>query len=58
MVQQQHSAPQLQEASPDQPALSPEELLLAVSRIKQERADTPPAEENGGGAGGAGEEAR
>ncbi|XP_041793885.1 nucleus accumbens-associated protein 2-like [Chelmon rostratus] len=47
---QQHSAPQLQEASPDQPSLSPEELLLAVSRIKQERADTPPAEENGGGA--------
>ncbi|XP_070819883.1 nucleus accumbens-associated protein 2-like [Chaetodon trifascialis] len=47
---QQHSAPQLQEASPDQPALSPEELLLAVSRIKQERTDTPPAEENGGGA--------
>ncbi|XP_053180703.1 nucleus accumbens-associated protein 2-like [Scomber japonicus] len=47
--QQQHSAPQLQEASPDQPSLSPEELLLAVSRIKQERADTPPAEENGGG---------
>lgn len=58
MQQQPHSAPQLQEASPDQPALSPEELLLAVSRIKQERADTPPAEENGGGAGGAGEEAR
>uniref|UniRef100_A0A672YNL5 NACC family member 2 n=1 Tax=Sphaeramia orbicularis TaxID=375764 RepID=A0A672YNL5_9TELE len=49
--------PQLQEASPDQPALSPEELLLAVSRIKQERADTPPAEEQGG-ATGAGEEAR
>ncbi|KAM7415503.1 hypothetical protein PAMA_017826 [Pampus argenteus] len=46
--QQQHGAPQLQ-ASPDQPSLSPEELLLAVSRIKQERADTPPAEENGGG---------
>lgn len=57
--QQQHSAPQLQEASPDQPSLSPEELLLAVSRIKQERADTPPAEENGGAAaGGGGEEAR
>nr|XP_046242418.1 nucleus accumbens-associated protein 2-like [Scatophagus argus]XP_046242419.1 nucleus accumbens-associated protein 2-like [Scatophagus argus]XP_046242420.1 nucleus accumbens-associated protein 2-like [Scatophagus argus]XP_046242421.1 nucleus accumbens-associated protein 2-like [Scatophagus argus]XP_046242422.1 nucleus accumbens-associated protein 2-like [Scatophagus argus] len=60
--QQQHSAPQLQEASPDQPSLSPEELLLAVSRIKQERADTPPAEENGGrvaaGEGGGGEEAR
>ncbi|XP_049907256.1 nucleus accumbens-associated protein 2-like [Epinephelus moara] len=64
--QQQHSAPQLQQASPDQPSLSPEELLLAVSRIKQERADTPPAEENGGAAGGAagavggggGEEAR
>lgn len=52
--QQQHGAPQLQEASPDQPSLSPEELLLAVSRIKQERADTPP-EENGGGAA---EEAR
>uniref|UniRef100_A0A3Q0RGF0 BTB domain-containing protein n=1 Tax=Amphilophus citrinellus TaxID=61819 RepID=A0A3Q0RGF0_AMPCI len=32
----QHGAPQLQEVSPDQPALSPEELLLAVSRIKQE----------------------
>uniref|UniRef100_A0A096M2D1 NACC family member 2 n=1 Tax=Poecilia formosa TaxID=48698 RepID=A0A096M2D1_POEFO len=41
--QQQHSAPQLQEVSPDQPSLSPEELLLAVSRIKQERSDTPPA---------------
>uniref|UniRef100_A0A3P8UBH1 NACC family member 2 n=1 Tax=Amphiprion percula TaxID=161767 RepID=A0A3P8UBH1_AMPPE len=48
---QQHCAPQLQEVSPDQPSLSPEELLLAVSRIKQERADTPPAEEAGGGAG-------
>uniref|UniRef100_A0A4W6FKM2 BTB domain-containing protein n=1 Tax=Lates calcarifer TaxID=8187 RepID=A0A4W6FKM2_LATCA len=58
LVQQQHSAPQLQEASPDQPALSPEELLLAVSRIKQERADTPPTEENGGGAAAGGEEAR
>ena len=61
--QQQHSAPQLQQASPDQPSLSPEELLLAVSRIKQERADTPPAEVNGRGAtggatGGGGEEAR
>ncbi|XP_008294537.1 nucleus accumbens-associated protein 2-like [Stegastes partitus] len=53
--QQQHGAPQLQEVSPDQPSLSPEELLLAVSRIKQERADTPPSEEAGGGAG---EEAR
>ncbi|XP_029367181.1 nucleus accumbens-associated protein 2-like [Echeneis naucrates] len=47
-VQQQQTTPQSQEASPDQPAMSPEELLLAVSRIKQERADTPPAEENGG----------
>ncbi|XP_034025519.1 nucleus accumbens-associated protein 2-like [Thalassophryne amazonica] len=47
---QQHSTPQLQEAEP-----SSEELLLAVSRIKQERADTPPAEEP---AGGAGEEVR
>lgn len=56
--QQQHSGPQLQQASPDQPSLSPEELLLAVSRIKQERADTPPAEENGGGGAAAGEEAR
>ncbi|XP_005949535.1 nucleus accumbens-associated protein 2 [Haplochromis burtoni] len=56
--QQQHGAPQLQEASPDQPALSPEELLLAVSRIKQERADTPPAEEAGGAAGTGGEETR
>lgn len=56
--QQQHSALQLQEASPDQPSLSPEELLLAVSRIKQERADTPPAEENRGAAAGGGEEAR
>lgn len=50
MVQQQHqqqnSAPQLQEAGPDQPSLSPEELLLAVGRIKQEPADTPPTEEN------------
>lgn len=55
---QQHSAPQLQEGNPDQPALSPEELLLAVSRIKQERADTPPAEVTGGGAAGGGEEAR
>jgi len=54
MVQQQHHAPPLQDVSPDQPTLSPEELLLAVSRIKQERADSPPAEENGG----AGEEAR
>nr|XP_020450758.1 nucleus accumbens-associated protein 2-like isoform X2 [Monopterus albus] len=52
--QQQQGAPQLQEASPDQPTLSPEELLLAVSRIKQERADTPPAEENGGAAAGEG----
>ncbi|KAM4578581.1 nucleus accumbens-associated protein 2-like [Fundulus diaphanus] len=49
VVQQQHSTPQLQEVSPDQPSLSPEALLLAVSRIKQERSDTPPAEENGGG---------
>ncbi|XP_058492678.1 nucleus accumbens-associated protein 2-like [Solea solea] len=56
--QQQHGAPQLQQASPDQPALSPEELLLAVSRIKQERVDTPPAEETGGAAGGGGGEAR
>ncbi|KAF7648816.1 hypothetical protein LDENG_00150890 [Lucifuga dentata] len=55
IVQHQCSTPQLPEASPDQPSLSPEELLLAVSRIKQERADTPPAEELGGGAG---EEAR
>lgn len=56
-VQQQQGAPQLQEVSPHQPSLSPEELLLAVSRIKQERADTP--EENGGGASaGGGEEAR
>ncbi|KAM9393632.1 nucleus accumbens-associated protein 2-like [Pholidichthys leucotaenia] len=48
-VQHQHgTAPQLQEVSPGQPALSPEELLIAVSRIKQERADTPPAAENGG----------
>ncbi|XP_031695106.1 nucleus accumbens-associated protein 2-like isoform X2 [Anarrhichthys ocellatus] len=51
---EQHGAPHLQESSPDQPVLSPEELLLAVSRIKQERADTPPAEENGGGARGGG----
>ncbi|XP_035021158.1 nucleus accumbens-associated protein 2 [Hippoglossus stenolepis] len=58
VVQQRHSAPQLQEASPDQPALSPEDLLLAVSRIKQERADTPPAEENAGAAAGGGEETR
>lgn len=49
--QQQHSAPQLQEASPEEPSLSPEELLLAVSRIKQERADTPPAQEAGGAGG-------
>lgn len=54
---QQHSGPQLQEASLEEPSLSPEELLLAVSRIKQERVDTPPPEENGG-AGGGGEEAR
>ncbi|KAM4615849.1 nucleus accumbens-associated protein 2-like [Polymixia lowei] len=52
----QHPHPPLQEASPDaapssQPSLSPEELLLAVSRIKQER-DTPPPEEMGGGGGG------
>ncbi|XP_075938591.1 nucleus accumbens-associated protein 2-like [Anarhichas minor] len=51
---EQHGDPHLQESSPDQPVLSPEELLLAVSRIKQERADTPPAEENGGGARGGG----
>ncbi|XP_069001431.1 nucleus accumbens-associated protein 2-like [Embiotoca jacksoni] len=50
-VQQLQGAPQLQEVSPDQQSLSPEELLLAVSRIKQERADTPPVE-NGGGGGG------
>ncbi|KAM9858333.1 nucleus accumbens-associated protein 2-like [Aulostomus maculatus] len=55
-VQQQNGAPQLQEDSHEQPSLSPEELLLAVSRIKQERADTPPTEENGGAGGG--EEAR
>ncbi|KAI9541703.1 hypothetical protein NQZ68_027067 [Dissostichus eleginoides] len=46
-------APPLQE---DQQGLSPEELILAVSRIKQERADTPPAGE--GGAVRAGEESR
>lgn len=56
-VVQQRSTPQLREVSPDQPSLSPEELLLAVSRIKQERSDTPPAEHKGGGDGGA-EEAR
>ncbi|MED6276957.1 hypothetical protein CHARACLAT_008267 [Characodon lateralis] len=50
-VVQQRSSPQLQEVSPAQPSLSPEELLLAVSRIKQERSDTPPAEENGRGGG-------
>ncbi|XP_076003679.1 nucleus accumbens-associated protein 2-like [Genypterus blacodes] len=55
VAQQQQGAPQLQQSSPDQPSLSPEELLLAVSRIKQERADTPPSEELGGAAG---EEAR
>ncbi|XP_035497076.1 nucleus accumbens-associated protein 2-like [Scophthalmus maximus] len=49
--QQQHSAPQLQEVSPDQPTLSPEELLLAVSRIKQERVDTPPAQDHRAAAG-------
>lgn len=54
MQQKQPGAPQLQRASPDQPALSPEDLLLAVSRIKQERVDTPAMEENGGAA----EEAR
>ena len=43
--QQQHQRPQETLLS-SQPALSPEELLLAVSRIKQERADTPtPPEE-------------
>ncbi|XP_029016467.1 nucleus accumbens-associated protein 2-like isoform X2 [Betta splendens] len=36
---------QQQEAGLEQSTLSPEELLLAVSRIKQERADTPPAED-------------
>uniref|UniRef100_A0A8C7ZC55 Nucleus accumbens-associated protein 2 n=1 Tax=Oryzias sinensis TaxID=183150 RepID=A0A8C7ZC55_9TELE len=46
--QQEQVTPLLQEVSLNQPSLSPEELLLAVSRIKQERADTPPAEENGG----------
>ncbi|KAK5614313.1 hypothetical protein CRENBAI_004286 [Crenichthys baileyi] len=50
-VVQQHSFPQLKEVSPAQPSLSPEELLLAVSRIKQERSDTPLAEENGRGGG-------
>lgn len=55
MTQQQNGAPRLQEVRLNQPPLSPEELLLAVSRIKKERADTPPAEENGGGGG---EEAR
>lgn len=40
---------------PEQPSLSPEELLLAVSRIKQERADTPPV---GGAVGGAAEDLR
>ncbi|XP_033828511.1 nucleus accumbens-associated protein 2-like [Periophthalmus magnuspinnatus] len=39
----QNSAPHRE--SPDQPCLSSEELLLSVSRIKQERADTPPTEE-------------
>lgn len=51
-LQQQHRASQLQEASAEEPSLSPEELLLAVSRIKQERADTPPAEEARGAGGG------
>ncbi|KAM6930373.1 nucleus accumbens-associated protein 2-like [Xenentodon cancila] len=55
--QQQHGTPQPQERGLDQPTLSPEELLLTVSRIKQERADTPPAEENDEGGGG-GEGAR
>ncbi|XP_068594745.1 nucleus accumbens-associated protein 2-like [Brachionichthys hirsutus] len=48
-VQQQHIAPQLQEDHPVQLSMTPEELLLAVSRIKQERADTPAEEKNGGG---------
>ncbi|XP_061586136.1 nucleus accumbens-associated protein 2 [Cololabis saira] len=51
-VQQQHGGPQLQERGLDQPSLSPAELLLTVSRIKQERADTPPTEENDEGGGG------
>ncbi|XP_037339483.2 nucleus accumbens-associated protein 2-like isoform X1 [Pungitius pungitius] len=46
-----------------QQSLSPEELLQAVRRIKREPADTPPAEQNGGGVRGGtkrgeGEEAR
>lgn len=51
------AAPQQQGrgSGPDQPSLSPEELLLAVSRIKQERADTPPV---GGAVGGAAEDLR
>ncbi|XP_063753863.1 nucleus accumbens-associated protein 2-like isoform X2 [Eleginops maclovinus] len=52
LQEEQQGAPRLQE----QPALSPGDLLLAVSRIKQERADTPPAEE--GGTVRTGEEAR
>lgn len=58
------AAPQQQlgrEVVPDQLPLSPEELLLAVSRIKQERADTPPAELRGavgGAVGGAAEDLR
>lgn len=54
------AAPQQQpgrEVVPDQLPLSPEELLLAVSRIKQERADTPPAELRGA-VGGAAEDLR
>ncbi|XP_029960581.1 nucleus accumbens-associated protein 2 [Salarias fasciatus] len=58
-VQQQQGTSQLQEVSSDQPSLSPGELLLAVGRIKQERVDTPPAEEAGaGGAAVGGDEAR
>lgn len=56
-VQQQQHGHQGQVAGSDQPALSPEELLLAVSRIKQERVDTPPVELRGA-VGGAAEDSR
>nr|XP_057927929.1 nucleus accumbens-associated protein 2-like isoform X1 [Doryrhamphus excisus] len=44
-VVRQHTTPQPQGASPDPPSMSPEELLMAVSRIKQERQDSPPGED-------------
>lgn len=53
----QQQGHQGQVSGSDQLALSPEELLLAVSKIKQERVDTPPVELRGA-VGGAAEDSR